>query len=365
MRSFAYLPALFAVAFAGMAAGSALAADDWKAKWDATVAAANKEGALVVSGPSGRVWTEELQKFSKDFPKIRIKVTPFASRDFWPRLTKEREVGQHLWDLRVGGADTGAYRLLNEGGLAAAKDMFILPEVVDESNWITGKTEGMYLDNAQKYMPTFCIYKSQIALINNAFIKDGEIKDFKELTDPKWKGKMAMADPRGGSTATTMAVIYKKFGADFVKDLLVTQEPVIVSNLRQLMDWFVSGKYPIAMGMPTSVLVEYKDRGIKVDMGEVPGLSMYSTGVCGLEVIEPRPHPNATTVFVNWILTRKVQEPLMQAIELNSRMKGVPPGNPETVVPADQIDNYVSGQTEEYYAKAAGEARTLVRSLVK
>jgi len=35
-------------------------------------------------------------EFQKAYPKIKISVTPAASRDFWPRVIKEREVGQNL-----------------------------------------------------------------------------------------------------------------------------------------------------------------------------------------------------------------------------------------------------------------------------
>ena len=34
------------------------AADDWKSRWDATVTAAEKEGALNVSGPAGKIWRD-------------------------------------------------------------------------------------------------------------------------------------------------------------------------------------------------------------------------------------------------------------------------------------------------------------------
>src|SRR5262249_49747253 len=75
----------------------AYAADDWKARWDGIVAAAEKEGELNVSGPSGKIWRDELMAFQKAYPKIKLHVTPAASRDFWPRVLKEREIGQHLW----------------------------------------------------------------------------------------------------------------------------------------------------------------------------------------------------------------------------------------------------------------------------
>jgi ABC-type Fe3+ transport system substrate-binding protein len=44
------------------------------------------------------------------------------------------------------------------------------------------------------------------------------------------------------------------------------------------------------------------------------------------------PHPNATKVFVNWILTKDVQAKLMVATKLNSRRTDVPPGAPDRVL---------------------------------
>src|SRR5215475_13622050 len=58
---------------------------DWKADWDATIAAAKKEGALVLSVPSGRAWRDALAKFQEAYPDIKTEMTPVASRDFWPR----------------------------------------------------------------------------------------------------------------------------------------------------------------------------------------------------------------------------------------------------------------------------------------
>ena len=81
----------------GVAADSALAQqDNWKARWDRVLAAAEKEGALNVSVPSGTQWRTELMEFQKAYPKIKTSMTPAASRDFWPRILKEREIGQHL-----------------------------------------------------------------------------------------------------------------------------------------------------------------------------------------------------------------------------------------------------------------------------
>jgi hypothetical protein len=68
-------------------------AQDWRRDWDATIAAAKAEGGLAVAAPTGREWREQLLAFGKLYPEIRLDITPFASRDFWPRYLKEREAG--------------------------------------------------------------------------------------------------------------------------------------------------------------------------------------------------------------------------------------------------------------------------------
>ena len=344
-------------------AGAPARAQDWKARWEATVAAAEKEGALDVSGPSGRLWTDALMTFQAAYPKIKLNVTPAASRDFWPRLIKEREVGRHLWDLRIGGADTEVYELIPEHAIADARAMFILPEVTDESAWYGG-FDHMFTDLARKYSPSFGAYSSPLAFYNPKFVKAAELGSFPQLLDPRWKGKISLADPRGGSTAVSMAIVYKKFGPDFIRDLLTKQEPAIVSNPRQIMDWFVSGRYPIAMGIPNAAIQQFAETGVKFEMGQVSGLDIWSVGVCGIQVIEPRPHPAATAVFVNWLLTKDTQARIMSAVKLNSRRKDVPVEDPTNAIDWNRYQDYVSGQSEEYY-QAMADFKKLARAVLK
>jgi hypothetical protein len=139
-----FVAALLAVTIL-FAVGAPPARADWKADWDATVAAANQEGALVLSVPSGRAWRDALAKFQDAYPNIKTEMTPVASRDFWPRIVKEHEAGQYLWDLRIGGIDAPSYDMKNKGELAPVKPLFLLPEITDEKNWGAG-FDGLFLD---------------------------------------------------------------------------------------------------------------------------------------------------------------------------------------------------------------------------
>jgi ABC-type Fe3+ transport system substrate-binding protein len=314
--------------------------------WEQTVAAANQEGALVMSGPSGKVWRDQLMEFAKSYPAIKLDITPFASRDFWPRVTKEREVGEYLWDLRVGGADAPSYNLKNQGVLAPIRPLLALPEVLDETKWMGG-LDGLFLDKEKTYFVAFAAYDSQSLYYNRAKI-DGAGLTTKSLTDAKWRGKISMADPRAGASLNTLSVMDKVYGDAFVEQLMSAQAPVITKEPRQQMDWLSSGRYPIAFGLPSIAFVEYGQRGGRVDeFVKVPGLQLWSPGVGGIQVPSKGPHPAATKLFVNWLLSREVQARLMPAVQLNSRRADVKPGDPETALDPAQIASSIATQSED------------------
>jgi ABC-type Fe3+ transport system substrate-binding protein len=83
------------------------------------------------------------------------------------------------------------------------------------------------------------------------------------------------------------------------------------------------------------------------DVVKIKGTYSWSQGVGGIQLVKGAPHPNASKVFINWILKEEVQRPLMQVAQLNSRRKGIPSGDPDGAIETDNLDQYVGGQTEE------------------
>lgn len=339
------------------------AEEGWKADWERTVAAANHEGAVTISGPSGRGWRDFLiKRFQHDFPKIQLKLTPTAGRDFWPRLLKEREVGQYLWDMRLGGSDENTHRLKRQGMFDAIRDKLVLPEVVDDSKW-WGGLDGLFVSLDHKTLLAFAMYEQGMADYNRKLFPKG-VK-LVDLAAPEWTGKISMADPRGGSSLNSLAVLMKAFGEPWVRRLLFDQDVTITKNPRQQLDWLISGRYPVAFGLPTSVSVEYAKRGGDLSaVAHVEGVRSWSQGVGGISLISKAPHPNAAKVFINWILTRDVQAALMQTVKLNSRRKDVPLGDPDNAVDTAHLADYVGSQHEEievWHKKAAALVREMKR----
>jgi iron(III) transport system substrate-binding protein len=359
--------ALIAAGFLGLvtATAPALAADpNWKSDWDKTVAAANKEGELIVSGPVGKLWSDFLvPRFQKDYPGITLKMTPFAARDFWVRFMKEREVGQYLWDLRLGGTDTSLFTLLHQGAIAPIRPLLVLPENTDDTAFYGG-IDGLFADNARQYLLAFAFQTSQTSFYNQQVIPQGLTAA--DLIKPEWTGKISMDDPRGGSVFNQLAVLDKVYGDDYLKTLLLKQKVVIPGSKRQQVEWMVSGRYPIGFGVVTEDILEYAQRGARVDMITVvksPAES-FTQGFGGISLIDKAPHPNAAKVFINWILTHDVQEPLDAAVKINSRRKGVALGAPQNAVDVTRLDHYFGHQTEDfeqYHNKVAEVVRQMQR----
>ena len=341
------------------------AAENWKEDWDRTVAAAKKEGVLIISAPSGRVWRDTIDnEWKKLYPEIELKMTPAASREFWPRIVKEQEVGQNLWDLRVGGPDNLSYNLKRQGYIQQVRPLLVLPEVLGDEKWYGGM-DALFLDKEKTFFLGFVMHDQTIAYYNRKFVKDPDGLDFKDLTDPQWKGKISMADPRGGSPLTGASVLMKAYGEDFIRKVYGDQQPVVSKEPRLQIQWLTSGRYPVAFGIPSAAIVEYAGRGASIDdFAKIKGTYSWSQGVGGIQLIRNAPHPNAAKVFINWILTEPVQTALMKAAQLNSRRKGIPQGDPEGAIETDKIEQYVGSQTEEM-REYQDKTSTLLQSLLQ
>jgi iron(III) transport system substrate-binding protein len=88
---------------------------------------------------------------------------------------------------------------------------------------------------------------------------------------------------------------------------------------RQMMDWVASGKFHIYLFATNSDTDEAAKRGLPVGVLEAPSEEGYMSGGFGhLALINKAPHPNATAIFVNWLLSREGQLQWQRKSENNS-----------------------------------------------
>ena len=68
---------------------------EWKTKWDKTLADAKKEGKVAVAGPPGTAYRDVMRGFEKKYPEISLEYQGFTPANFTARFSKERQAGQY------------------------------------------------------------------------------------------------------------------------------------------------------------------------------------------------------------------------------------------------------------------------------
>ena len=278
---------------------------DWEKEWNQTLAAAKKEGKVVVMGSADPVVRRELPaKFQARFG-IELEYLGGRGGDNTAKITMERRAGVYAVDAIFAGLGNLGGELYMGKMLDPLRPVLILPGVIDPSKWKNGKL--WFVDPEEKYILRLYNYISAGGLyINTQHAKPEDFKSVKGLLNPKWKGKIAVYDPTVSGTGSMDAARYhSEFGEEFVTRLYVNQKPVISRNKRQLADWLGRGAYPVSLGVETEAVINMKKQGLPVEVlavADAPATLSAGNGLLGL--LNRAPHPNAAKVFANWIASK-------------------------------------------------------------
>ncbi len=117
-----------------------------------------------------------------------------------------------------------------------------------------------------------------------------------------------------GSGESTWGFLWKLKGEQFLAKL-AGQEVTVGRNQRQLAEALARGKSAISIGVSYYTLLPFIKAGLPVK--PIPYLKegFYAgTGSGNLAVPKNPPHPNATIVFVNWLLSKEGQTAFLKAL---------------------------------------------------
>ena len=336
----------------------------WKTGWETTVRAAEKEGRLVIYGPTGRdQQTLYTDVFQQAFPKIRVYYTPGRISEVISRIMAEQRAGVREVDLVLGGTDILLGTLKEKGLLQPIRPVLVLPEVLDASAWFKGKL--WFADTEDQYVLMWRAVPYVAACINTNLVKPNEIKSYRDLLNPKWKGKIASQDLRIGSARNQMYGIYVRedLGPKYLKRLFGEMDVTISRSLPQITDWIASGKFAIALGGVDCLGLVGK--GLPVIPIHLEGLAVVGAGTDPAAFLASAPHTNAAKVFLNWVLTREAQTSFQKLTKENSLRVDIPKeGIIDPVFILDPKREYLFTGLEEYKNKI-NEFRPWLESLVE
>jgi ABC-type Fe3+ transport system substrate-binding protein len=298
-------------------------------EWAEIVRAAEVEKQVNLAGPPGDAFRAAMvDGFQKAYPKIKVELLGGTGRDKVARIVRERQAGLYEWDLYISGPTSALAAFKPVAAFDPFKPMFILPEVRDDRNWIGGLDEG-WADVEKKLYYTFAgSLAGDNVHINWDVIPAGQIKSPQDLLDPKWAGKIVMQDPRvEGKGLNDALVLSLAYGENFVRKLFREQKIVFTGDRRQLVEWVVRGRHPIALGLNEYFLTIFQEKGVGKNVSSLadPKTAIYwSSGSSGIGFFNRAPHPNAAKVYVNWLLSRAGQADWIKT-QTNSRRVDVPP----------------------------------------
>jgi iron(III) transport system substrate-binding protein len=312
-----------------------VSAADPSPEWAPRLAAARREGKIVVNTFPGDGYGRALKPFTQAFPDIKVEHTSLHSQDFAPRIMQERKAGSFTWDLSIIPTSTALQVLRPAGVWDPIRPLILLPEARDDAGWEGGFERGFSVvkDGGQTY--GFLALRGGGVTINTELVKEDQLKAFTDLLDPKWRGKLLLPDVRVmGDTFWPMTYARLNLGDDIIKRLFVDQEPVLSRDTRQVAEFMVRGRFPIALGVNPLLLKQFQRQGLgkNLQLLRFPEIDTVNYGTT-LWLVNRAPHPNAAKVFVNWLLAKDAQAHWAREVETNSRRVGVEAGNPEFVVP--------------------------------
>jgi len=156
----------------------------------------------------------------------------------------------------------------------------------------------------------YVVYQIQYALVK--LVKPEEIKSYKDLLNPRYKGKMVIDDPRNagpGQATFTFFYLHPELGPDFIK-ALARQELAVFRDYRQELDGIAKGKFLILIGTSDIIAEERMKQGLPIailDPRQLAEKSDVSPGSGAVGALNRPRHPNAARAYLNWLLSKEGQ----------------------------------------------------------
>jgi iron(III) transport system substrate-binding protein len=259
--------------------------------------AAKQEGKLVVYG----VGTPDLYEpvragFVSRFPGIEVQGVDQRGRESREKVVAEQQSRNNVGDIVISGTDTQA-ELVSLG--------FTEPYQPAE---IGNAIPGLVPPGGAMSPRTLTIFT--IVVNTNLVTPDQEPKTWLDVLDPKWKGKLAMDDPRGsGPGGTILSGIDYLYGQD-IEQKLADQKPFFAAQAGPIWTALNRGEYAIFLSGGHPDLISNRRAGAPVK--QIKTSDGVGVTPIGQSLIKNAPHPNAAKLWIEWSLSEEGQSLLAQ-----------------------------------------------------
>lgn len=156
--------------------------------------------------------------------------------------------------------------------------------------------------------------RARVLIYNTELLNEADLpKSIFDLTAPKWQGKVAIAYPLFGTTATHIAALYSVLGEEKTKaylEALKANGVIVVDGNSVTRDMVVEGKLPIAFTDTDDVNVAIQSkkavRMLYPDQEGMGTLLIPNT----VALVYDCPHPEEGKKLVDYLLSKEVESKL-------------------------------------------------------
>lgn len=295
--------------------------------WSEVVGAAKKEGKVVFYNnlqPNGI--EPLLQKFREANPGIQTEQVRLGSNPLIERFQTEFNAGRHIADVLITFPDERMANGLKQGWA----EQWTPPELPN------------FPANVNNDNMAFTLQHSRETIIwNKGLVRPGDApKEWADLFDPKWKGKVGLNPPWRSVAIQQIVAFWEDKGIADAAEKLKANEVRFFEGSGGIIQAVIRGDVRVAelTDLPLNPLLE---DGAPV--GFVYPKSGTTLSANEAIVAKQAPHPNAAKVFLNWLMTKDGQEALQTCAGLPVTRNDAPP---LSKLPAtSQLSNVVDGAT--------------------
>ena len=273
---------------------------------------AKKEGEVIWYGTltGGSIVANIIKSFESKYPGVKVKYLRLGGASFVERIRSEARAGKYLWDLV-----TSEYIQFSELSKHVTLARYASPDAAQIS--------PKHRDPNGTWVSIY----GAIATIawNTRLVKPAEApKDWKDLLDPRWKGKKiglpAEAFQWYGGMVTYLG---DKAGRDYMKSL-AAQDPQTQQGYTNTSNLLVAGEFPIAITRAHRI-EDSRSKGAPVDWSAEANPIVISIHPVGIS--EKASHPTAARLFYNFLTSIEGQNLFTEEGFLSSH-SGVKPRLP-------------------------------------
>ncbi|MFQ6396384.1 ABC transporter substrate-binding protein [Nocardia sp. KC 131] len=262
--------------------------------WDDVVAAANKEGSVLLYSSQKPANLERLKaSFEAKYPQISMQFVRGTDADINPRVEIENRIKKGIADVHM---------VTDAAWIKAASD----------SGAYSTELVGPSL-NSPAYKPEKSVIKDRFFLTSAAVFALGwnttsvpqGLESPRDILKPEYTGKIGIVNPAGIASYVDLYRYYSKtFGEDYWQKLAALKPRVFPSAIA-IGQALASGEVVVAPAVQPLVTEIAAGAPVGWTLPENPwGTPWYS------HVLEVAPHPNAAQVLADFMVTQQGQTAL-------------------------------------------------------